>query len=822
MVKKTFNIEGMTCASCAVHVEKGLSKVGGVNKATVNFASKSAQVDFDEKVAKDKDLFDAVSKKGYKLVDMDLRTIDFKVVGMASDHCATIVKGALEKLKGVASVETNFANSSAKIKYKVGLVRVSDIKKVIDDAGYKAVVAEEGEDLYEKEKKTREKEVSILKWKFIVAVVFSLPILYLAMAELITLSLIPGFLNPESYPMRFALTQVFLSIPVIIAGYKFYVIGFKNLFSGTPNMDSLIGLGTGAAYIYGGYAVYMISQGSHFFVKNLYFETAGVIIALILLGKYLEAVTSGKTSEAIRKLMGLAPKTAIVIRNGKEVVVPIEELEIGDLIVVKPGQAVPVDGVVVKGFSSIDESMITGESIPIEKKKGDDVIGGTINKNGVLTFKAEKVGKDTALAQIIKLIQDAQGSKAPIARLADIISGYFVWVVMAIAAVTFLSWYFLSSLGFLFALTALITVLIIACPCALGLATPTSIMVGTGLGAQHHILIKSAEALEIAHKTNAVILDKTGTVTKGEPEVTKVISFSKKSEKEILTLAASIEKNSQHPLAQAIVQRAEKDKVKLYEVSKFKDNPGRGIEGTINGKDVFVGNVLLMKEKGVKVDEASVDKIHALEKEGSTVILLSEGGVFIGVVGVADMIKESSKEAIEKMKKMGIDVYMITGDNERTANAIARKVGLDEKHVFAQVLPEDKAKHVKDLQAKGKKVAMVGDGVNDAPALTQANVGIAIGAGTDVAIESADIVLVKSDLLDVPVALKLSRATMRNIKQNLGFSFGYNILGIPIAAGILYPFFGILLSPMIAAGAMSMSSISVLLNALRLKRIKLG
>lgn len=820
-MKKTFKINDMNCVSCAVTIEKNLSKVGGVEKATVNYATKTAQVDFDENKTNDKELFSSVIKSGYTPVDMSLRDVEFKVVGMGSEHCAGIVKNALEKLKGIKNVETNFANSFAKIQYEQGTVKISDMKKAIDDAGYKAVVAEEGEDLYEKEKKAKEKEISILKKKFIVAVVFSLPILYLAMADLISKSLIPGFLNPELFPLRFALIQIILSVPVVIAGYRFYTVGFRNLFRGSPNMDSLIGLGTGAAYLYGIYAVYRISQGATEFVNNLYFETAGVIIALILLGKFLEAITGSKTSEAIRKLMELAPKTATVIRDGKEVVVSIDELEKGDMLIVKPGERVPVDGVVVKGISSVDESMITGESIPVEKKEGDEVIGGTINKNGVLTFKATKVGKDTALAQIIKLIQEAQGSKAPIARLADKISGYFVWIVMGIALLSFLAWYFFSTLGFLFALTILITVLIIACPCALGLATPTSIMVGTGLGAQHSILIKSAEALETAHKTNAVILDKTGTITKGEPEVTTVLSFSKQDKKSVLSLAASLEKGSQHPLAQAIVRKAEEDKLKLSSVAAFKENPGRGIEGKINGKSVLLGNRTLMKENGIKVDESFREEIEKLEEEGNSVILLGSGKELLGAVGVADTIKESSQGAIKALKESGIGVYMITGDNERTAKAIAKQVGIDEVNIFAQVLPEHKAEHVKKLQSEGKIVAMVGDGINDAPALTQANIGIAIGAGTDVAIESADIVLMKSDLADVPIALRLSRATMKNIKQNLFFSFGYNSLGIPIAAGVLYPFFGWLLSPMIAAAAMSLSSISVLLNSLRLKRVNL-
>jgi P-type Cu+ transporter len=822
VTKKTFNIEGMSCTSCAINIEKSLKKIRGVKDAKINFASKSAQVTFDEKKINQEKLFEDIVQNGYNPIDTSLREIEFKVLGMGSEHCAGIVKKALEGLKGIKDVETNFANSYAKLKYEQGTIKISDIKNTIKNAGYEAVISEQGEDAYEKERKMRDKNIKTLKWKFIVATIFALPILYLAMVDLLSKNLIPEFIRPNLYPIRFALLQTFLSIPIIISGYKFYTIGFRNLFKGTPNMDSLISLGTGAAYLYGIYAVYRILYGSFEFVGNLYFETAGVIIALILLGKYLEAITGGKTSEAIKKLMGLTPKTAIVIRNEKELTVSIEELEIEDLIVIKPGQIIPVDGIVTKGISSVDESMISGESIPVGKKIGDQVIGGTINKNGTLIFRAEKVGKDTTLAKIIKLIQDAQGSKAPIARLADIISGYFVWIVVAIAIASFLIWYFLVGVNFSFALTILITILIIACPCALGLATPTSIMVGTGIGAENHILIKSAEALEIAHKTNSVILDKTGTITKGEPEVTTIISASTKKNKEILTLAASLENKSQHPLAQAIVKKAESNRIKLLPILNFKDNPGKGISGSIKGRNILLGNVLLMKENKIKITELFEDKIQKLEEEGNTVILISEGKILLGAIGVADTIKESSKEAISQLKNLGMEVYMITGDNERTAKAIARQVGIDEENVFSQVLPENKESHVKNLQNKGKKVAMVGDGINDAPALTRADIGIAIGAGTDVAIESADIVLVRSDLTDVSTTFKLSKATIRNIKQNLGFSFGYNFLGIPIAAGILYPFLGILLSPMIAAGAMGMSSVSVLLNALRLKQIKLN
>jgi len=507
--------------------------------------------------------------------------------------------------------------------------------------------------------------------------------------------------------------------------------------------------------------------------------------------------------------------------DGEDKIVSIHDIKAGDLLRVKPGEKIPVDGVIAEGKSSIDESMITGESIPVEKIVGNKVIGATINKDGAFQFKATKIGKDTALSQIIKLISQAQSSKAPIARLADIISGYFVWIVMSIAILTFLGWFFLSTQGFLFALTTMITVLIIACPCALGLATPTSIMVGTGIGAKNGILIKSAEALENAHKINAIVLDKTGTITQGKPKLTKIISFSDKTEDDILKIAASVEKSSAHPLAESIVKAANEKNIEFVKVEEFKNISGKGLEAKINSNRIIFGNRKLMDEDKIEISSENEKVVHKLEEEGSTVMFLAEDNKLSGIIGVADTIKDSSKEAIAKFKENGIEVYMLTGDNKRTANAIAKQVGIDESNVFAEVLPEDKANHVKELQSQGLKVAMVGDGINDAPALTTADVGIAIGAGTDVAIESADIVLMKSDLLDAVLAIKLSDKTIKNIKQNLFLSFAYNSLGIPIAAGLLFPFFGILLSPIIGAAAMSLSSISVLLNALRLKRIKL-
>jgi P-type Cu+ transporter len=812
--KKVFGIKGMHCASCAIKIEDVVKKINGVSEVKVNFAAETCHIKYEAKKVKEKVLFDAVAGLGYSLIDLDYREAEIKVIGMGSEHCANIVKNTLERFDGVKNVETNYVNSYAKFQYNSSKVKLLEIKKAIDGAGYEAVVIEKGQDPFEAEKIAKGKEVKLLKKKLLVALGFAIPVFYLAMAELVSLNLIPNFLNPELFPLRFAVLQLLLSIPIIVAGYRFYTVGFKNLVRGTPNMDSLIALGTAAAYLYGIYAVFRILNGDLSFVKSLYFETAGVIIALILLGKYLELLTKGKTSDAIKKLIGLAPKFASVIIKGVEKKVPIDELVIGDVIIVRPGEKVPVDGKIVSGVSTIDESMITGESIPVDKKIGSYVIGATINKSGVIQFKATKVGKDTALAQIIKLIRDAQGTKAPIARLADIISAYFVWVVITVALFSFGIWYFVGA-GFVFSLTILITILIIACPCALGLATPTSIMVGTGLGAEHGILIKSAESLEKSEKINSIVLDKTGTITKGKPELTKVISFSNLKEVGLLEIAASVENNSVHPIAESVVAGAKKEGIKILGVKNFKEYPGYGLYGEIRNYKLFVGNRKLMEINGIDFKD-NLSTVQELEEKGNTVMFVGSKKKLLGVICVSDTVKDSSKEAITKLKKMGISVYMITGDNERTAKAIAREVGIE--NVFSQVLPEHKAGHVKRLQIKKNVVAMVGDGINDAPALTQADVGIAIGAGTDVAIESADIVLMKSDLLDVVKAINLSSATMKNIKQNLFLSFAYNTAGIPIAAGVLYPFFGFLLNPMVAAAAMGASSISVITNALRLKR----
>ena len=620
---------------------------------------------------------------------------------------------------------------------------------------------------------------------------------------------------PEAYPVNFAVIQLILVIPSMIAGYKFYTIGFSRLLKREPNMDSLIAIGTGAAFIYGIYAVIQIINGNHEYTMELYFESVGVIITLILLGKYLEAVSKGKTSEAIKKLMGLAPKTATVIRDGKETVIPIEEVRVGDIVLVRPGEKIPVDGEVVEGRTSVDESMLTGESIPVEKNPGDSVVGASINKNGSIKFRATKVGKDTVLAQIIKLVEDAQGSKAPIAKLADIISGYFVPAVMVIALFAGLAWY-ISGQSAVFSLTIFVSVLVIACPCALGLATPTAIMVGTGKGAEYGVLIKGGEALETAHKVKTIVLDKTGTITEGKPVVTDIITDGKIAPEELLRLSASAERGSEHPLGEAIVNGAKEKNLELSEAESFEAIPGQGIEVVIEGRRMLLGNKKLMDSRNIEI--TLEEESNKLAREGKTPMYVAIDNELAGIIAVADVMKPSSRKAIEILHNMGIEVVMITGDNRITAEAIARQVGID--RVLAEVLPQDKAEEIKKLQSEGKKVAMVGDGINDAPALAQADIGIAIGSGTDIAMESADIVLMRSDLMDVPTAIQLSKKTIRNIKQNLFWAFAYNTAGIPIAAGLLHIFGGPLLNPIFAAAAMAFSSVSVVTNALRLRKFK--
>lgn len=818
MKTEQLKITGMTCAACAKAVERAVTKLDGVTQANVNFATEKLHLEYDAEKVNAELIKTAVEKAGYKALEENgAKEVTIAIGGMTCAACARTVEKAVNKVDGVTYGSVNFATEKATISYDPGKVRLSEIKDAITKAGYKALEAATGSRTDE-DRERKQKEIRILWTKFIVSAIFSIPLLYIAMVPMVSWVHLPypAGLRPMQYPLIYGLLELVLVIPVLIAGNKFYSVGFKAIIRRSPNMDSLIAMGTSAAVLYSIYSIYRISIGDFGHVQDLYFETAGVIITLILLGKSLEAVSKGKTSEAIKKLMGLAPKTATVIQDGKEILMPIEEVEVGDILLVKPGEKIPVDGEVIDGVSSVDESMLTGESMPVEKKAGDKVIGASINKNGLIKFKATKVGSDTALAQIVKLVEDAQGSKAPIAQLADIVSGYFVPIVFGIAILSALAWY-ISGQGEVFALTIFISVLVIACPCALGLATPTAIMVGTGKGAEYGVLIKGGEALESTHKIRTIVFDKTGTITEGRPEVTDIITTDIIEDQKLLQLAASAEKGSEHPLGEAIVRGAENKNLEIIKIDKFNNIPGHGIEVELDGKTIYLGNrkLMLNKEVDLSVLEAESDR---LASEGKTPMYISFGKELAGIIAVADVVKESSANAIKKLHQMGIEVAMITGDNRRTAEAIAKQVGID--RVLAEVLPEDKANEVKKLQAEGKKVAMVGDGINDAPALAQADIGIAIGSGTDVAMESADIVLMRSDLMDVPTAIQLSKSTIRNIKQNLFWAFAYNIAGIPVAAGILYVFGGPKLNPIFAAAAMSLSSVSVLSNALRLKRFK--
>ena len=809
MKSSSFKIEGMSCSACANRVERVVKKMNGVEEASVNFATETLLVKFDDAKIDAPKIEEAIVKAGYS-VRKDMRDYTFKVEGMSCSACANRVERITKKIDGVESANVNFATEKLTVRVDAEKVRYSDIKLAVDKAGFKLIKEED----QIKEVSKKKDESKILLNRFIFSLIFTVPLLIISMGHMVGMPL-PSIIDPMKNPLNFALIQLVLTIPVMVAGYKFYKIGYKNLFKLSPNMDSLIAIGTSAAVAYGLFAIYKILNGETHYAMHLYFESAVVILTLITLGKYLEAVSKGKTSEAIKKLMGLAPKTATIIKNGKEVSIPIEEVIVGDIILVKPGEKLPVDGEIIEGSTSIDESMLTGESIPVEKNIGSTVIGASINKAGFIKYKATKVGKDTALAQIVKLVEEAQGTKAPIAKMADIIAAYFVPTVMALAIIAAVGW-LIAGESTVFALTIFISVLVIACPCALGLATPTAIMVGTGKGAENGVLIKGGEALETTYKIDTIVFDKTGTITEGKPKVTDIICNGIKEE-EVLVLAASAEKGSEHPLGEAIVREAEDRSLEFKSLEHFKAVPGHGIEVTIEGKDILLGNKKLMIENNINIESLHVES-DRLATEGKTPMYIAINNKLSGIIAVADTVKENSKAAIEELKKMNVNVAMITGDNKKTAEAIAKSVRID--IVLAEVLPEDKANEVKKLQGQNRKVAMVGDGINDAPALVQADVGIAIGSGTDVAIESADIVLMKSDLKDVVTAIRLSKATIKNIKENLFWAFGYNVLGIPVAMGVLHIFGGPLLNPMIAAAAMSFSSVSVLLNALRLKRFK--
>ena len=736
---------------------------------------------------------------------------NYTVTGMSCASCANAVEKALNKNNDI-NASVNFATEKLNIEYDEKKYNFDKIREIVESAGYGLA-----EDMTEDKKvELYQEKITSLKNRLILAVIFVVPLLYISMGHMLG-AVLPEFLNPKVNPLNFALAQFVLTLPIIYAGRDFFLHGFKNLVRKSPTMDSLIAIGATAAVLYGIYATFRIVTVDPEAHMDLYYETAGTIITLILFGKLLEAKTKGQTSSAIKKLIGLQPKKAKIIENGAEKEVLIENLKVGDIVIVKPGEKIAVDGRIVEGATSIDESMLTGESLPVSKKVGDKVVGGSINKNGSIRFEATEIGKNTVLSQIIKLVEEAQGSKAPISRMADIVSAYFVPIVIGIAIITGIAW-FLSGSGLVTALSFFIAVLIIACPCALGLATPTSIMVGTGKGAENGILIKSGEALETAHKIKTVVFDKTGTITKGKPVLTDLIAYGKYNENELLKIAASVENDSEHPLAEAIVNKAKEKNIEIKPYEKFRAMPGYGIRAIFEGKEVQIGNRKLMENRKINVEISQKD-YDILSNEGKTPMYISIDNELAGLVAVADVIKETSKEAIEKLKKMGIKTIMLTGDNEKTAKFIAKQVGIDD--VISEVLPYQKSQKVKELQEKDEFVAMVGDGINDSPALAQANVGIAIGNGTDVAIESADIVLIRNDLRDVAGAISLSKATITNIKENLFWALFYNVLGIPFAAGIFYAFFnGPKLDPMIAAFAMSFSSVSVLGNALRLKFFK--
>ncbi len=737
-----------------------------------------------------------------------MEKVTLNISGMHCVSCAGNIESALRKVPGVKAAQVNFALGKAYVEFDSQELTIQDLILAVDKAGYKANASDISPD---KEKKLRDKEVRSQKIKFIVSIALSGMLMYVSMGSCVGLPMHKVIMD------NMALIQFILATSVLLCGYQFFTRGFTTVFrSHIANMDTLVALGVGSAYLYSLFVSIAMWLGKKSFgVQNLYYEVAAFLLSFILLGRYLEAVTKRKTSQAIKRLWNLRPKTALVIRNGQEGEITVEDLIIGDIIIVKPGERIPVDGRIIEGYSGVDESMVTGESMPVEKTINDIVIAGTINKSGTFKFKATRVGEETTLAQIIRLVEEAQGSKAPIQELADRLAAIFVPIVLIIAFASLIIWLLLGQ-SFIFALTAFITVLIIACPCSLGLATPTAVMVGTGIAAENGIIIKNAASLQIAHEIKEIIFDKTGTLTVGKPQVIDVISYIQ-DENEILRLAASLEKNSEHPLADAIVKAGNSKKISLFNTKEFNSLPGKGIYGRIEGFEVILGNRKLMQDKKIDIQAAGED-LDKLEREGKTVVLLAKDNKLIGLVAVRDTLKEFAKETVAKLREMGKVVVMITGDNKRTAQAIAGELGIDK--VTAEVSPKDKLDEIKKIQSQGVKVAFVGDGVNDAPALTQADLGIAIGTGTDVAVESGDIILIKDDLRDVVMAIDLSRYAMKKIKQNLFWAFFYNAIGIPVAAGLLYPLTGFLLSPIIAGGAMAFSSVSVVSNSLLMKRYR--
>jgi P-type Cu+ transporter len=804
-------VTGMSCASCAAHIQEALAGLKGVRSASVNFAAENATVFFDKSAVSVEDFIRVIRDLGYGVVSSK---ITLPVKGMSCASCVENVRKTLSSLDGVISASVNFATEKATIEYFPTETGVREFRKAVTDAGYDVVEAEKGEDIVVKEQRERLAAFRSLKRKVIIGALLTLPVFVLMQWDHLGLS---RFLPLSRQANHFL--QLIIETPVQFwIGWQFYLGAVAAARHRTTNMNTLIAVGTSSAYLYSVTATFFPSLFQvRGYSSEVYFDTAATIIVLILLGRLFEAKAKGQTSEAIKKLIGLQAKTARVLKKDRETDIPIEEVEMGDIVVVRPGEKIPVDGTIKEGYSSVDESMVTGESLPVEKSTGDGVIGATINKTGSFKFEATRIGRDTMLSHIIDMVQSAQGSKPPIARMADLIASYFVPAVIGIAALTFLVWYILGPAPvFTYAVLNFIAVLIIACPCSLGLATPTSIMVGTGKGAENGILIRSGEALEVAHKITAVVFDKTGTLTNGRPEVTDIIS-SEMAERDVLFYAASAEKNSEHPLGEAIIKKARDADIQPADPETFLAVPGRGIKTTVGGRIIRLGNEKFMEDEHIDLEDMK-NHVSRLSGEGKTAMLLSVDNKARGIVAVADTLKEDSLAVVQSLKRLGIVVVMITGDNQRTAEAISRQTGIE--RIFAEVLPEDKAAAVRKLQAESHVVAMVGDGINDAPALAQADIGIAIGTGTDVAIEAADITLIGGNLKNVSAAIALSKATMRNIKQNLFWAFAYNVTLIPVAAGVLFPFFGILLNPMLAAAAMGFSSVTVVTNALRLKRFR--
>ena len=817
MVKnETYLIEGMSCASCAAHIEDSLKQVDNLSDINVNLATSKLTLSRGDGIDRT-EVEKIVEKLGYKLTyvsSIEERT--FILEGMSCASCAKNIEDTISSLDGTEKAIVNFATEKMVVKFDKEKLSVAEIERKVEEAGYKARL--EIEDLINDQAEKKQQEIDGMWKRFIYSAIFTVPVLYIAMAEMVGLPTLKS-LSPMGNPKLFSTVQFILVLPVLYFGRKFFSVGIRAILRRKPNMDSLVALGAGAAFLYSVYSTVLAYLGDEHAAMNMYYESAAVILTLITLGKYFEGVSKSRTTNAISKLVGLVPKTANLIKDGEEHVVAVDEISTGDILLVRPGEKVPLDGVVIEGRSTVDESMLTGESIPVEKDINSKVVGASINKTGVFKMKVTKVGKDTTLSQIIKLVEDAQNSKAPIAKLADKISGVFVPIVIVLALIAGILWYFVGDATWSFSLKIIISVLVIACPCALGLATPTAIMVGTGKGAEHGILIKSSEALQLAKEVDTVVFDKTGTLTEGKISVTDIITFNNLSEKVILQLAASVEYLSEHPLGLAIVDEAKNRNLELVEVKDFSSLTGLGISSTVDGKSVLIGNEKLMLENNI-VTKDSVEKAEKYASEGKTPLFIAIDSELAGIIAVADQIKASSLETVARLHSLGLEVVMLTGDNKKTAQVIAEQLSIDK--VVSEVLPEDKANEIKKLQAQGKKVAMVGDGINDAPALVQAEVGIAVGTGTDVAIDAADIVLMKPDLNSVVNAIVLSKKTITNIKENLFWAFFYNVIGIPFAMGVFYIFGGPLLNPMLAGAAMSFSSISVVLNALRLKRVKLN